>query len=79
LLHALDGIEDGRNSVSLSAWGILDRLVNGGLLLALSTTVFGGACGYLLRLLKIILLGKNWDRTILQEMEEDEQIRTAEG
>jgi hypothetical protein len=79
LMHALDGIEDGRNSLSLSAWGILDRLVNGGLLLALSTTVFGGACGYLLRLLKIILLGKNWDRTILQEMEEDEQIRTAEG
>jgi hypothetical protein len=79
LMHALDGIEDGRNSLSLSAWGILDRLVNGGLLLALSTTVFGGACGYLLRLLKIILLGKDWDRTILQEMGEDEQIRTAEG
>ena len=69
LMQALDGVNHGQGAVaSLSAWGLLDRLVNGGLLLALSTTVFGGTCGYLLRLLKIVLLGKTWDRFVLDEV-----------
>jgi len=68
LMQALDGIKQGHQAVvSLGAWGLLERLVNGGLLLALSTTVFGGVCGYFLRLLKIVLLGKGWDRFVLQE------------
>lgn len=69
LMQALDGVKEGQDSVvSLTAWGLLDRLVNGGLLLALSTTVFGGVCGYFLRLLKIVLLGKGWDRQVLNEV-----------
>jgi len=64
LMHALDGVNG--NSQSLTAWEVLERLVNGGLLLALSTTVFGGACGYILKLLKIVLLGSAWDRAILE-------------
>jgi len=68
LMHALNGIQEGQSMAApLSAFGLLERLVNGGLLLALSTTIFGGVCGYLLRLLKIILIGKNWDRIVLKE------------
>ena len=72
LMQALDGVRQGQEvSATLSAWRILDRLVNGGLLLALSTTVVGGVCGYLLRLLKIVLIGKNWDLFILEEAGEN--------
>ncbi len=69
LMQVLDGVNGGQKAVAnLSAWGLLEKLVNGGLLLALSTTVFGGVCGYLLRLLKIMLLGENWDRFVLREV-----------
>jgi hypothetical protein len=68
LMQALEGVQQGQEAVvALSATGLLERVVNGGLLLALSTTIFGGVCGYLLRLLKILLLGKDWDRFVLQE------------
>lgn len=71
LMNALGSIEQGQAAKdSLSALGLMERLVNGGLLLALSTTVFGGSCGYLLRLLKIVLVGRDWDRVILCEVEE---------
>ena len=68
LMQALEGVNAGGGSMAdAGAYGLLERLVNGGLLLALSTTVFGGFCGYVLRMLKIILLGDKWDRFILQE------------
>ena len=69
-MQALDGVGQGQETIAdLSAWSLLERLVNGGLLLALSTTVFGGVCGYLLRMLKIVLIGKEWDRFVLQGSE----------
>ncbi|MBW1646388.1 MAG: hypothetical protein JRJ56_08755 [Deltaproteobacteria bacterium] len=67
LVAALDGLQTGGQQQALTALGMLEKLVNGGLLIALSTTVFGGVCGYLLRLLKIVLLGRDWDRFILGE------------
>ena len=75
LMQALGTIGQGSNMApSLSAWQMLERLVNGGLLLALSTTVFGGVCGYILRILKIVLLGNEWDRFILQEVESGKTV-----
>ncbi len=67
LVQALDGVGHGPEAAGLSASGLLERLVNGGLLLALSTTIFGGVFGYLFRLLKVVLLGRAWDKFILQE------------
>ncbi|MBS3758024.1 MAG: hypothetical protein KGY61_05125 [Desulfobacterales bacterium] len=68
LMQALEGVDAGGGGmVEAGAYGLLERLVNGGLLLALSTTVFGGFCGYVLRILKILLLGEKWDRFILKE------------
>jgi len=77
LMQALGGIhEDGGSAGNLSALSLMERLVNGGLLLALSTTVFGGVCGYLLRLTKIVLIGRSWDRFILGEEGKHGQTET---
>jgi hypothetical protein len=39
------------------AFAILERMVNGGILLALSTTIFGGVGGYLMRVYKALTIG----------------------
>jgi hypothetical protein len=36
---------------------MLERMIDGGILLALSTTIFGGVGGYVMRVYKTILLG----------------------
>ncbi len=45
-------------ATSMGPWGVLERLVNGGLLMALITTIVGGALGYTLRLIKFMVFGK---------------------
>lgn len=45
------------SAAELGAFSILQRLVDGGILLALSTTIFGAVGGYLLRLNKAITVG----------------------
>lgn len=44
-------------AVQEGAFAVLKRLVDGGILLALSTTIFGGIGGYLMRVYKSIALG----------------------
>jgi len=55
----LDGLGDlnAQSAVKLGAFSILQRLVDGGILLALSTTIFGAVGGYLLRLIKSLAVG----------------------
>lgn len=55
LLHALG---DPGITASEGAFAILQRLVDGGILLALSTTIVGGIGGYLMRAVKSIVLGQ---------------------
>lgn len=45
------------STVQEGAFAVLKRLVDGGILLALSTTIFGGIGGYLMRIYKSIALG----------------------
>lgn len=54
LLHALGEPEA---TVQEGAFAVLQRLVDGGILLALSTTIFGGVGGYLMRVWKSVTLG----------------------
>lgn len=54
LLYALGDPEAG---LSDGAFAILQRMVNGGILVALSTTIFGGVGGYLMRIVKTIVVG----------------------
>lgn len=55
LLHALG---DPGVTASQGAFAILQRLVDGGILLALSTTIVGGMGGYLMRAVKSVALGQ---------------------
>ena len=57
LIQGLSGLTQ-QTAAQQGAFFILKRLVDGGILLALSTTVFGGIGGYVLRILKAIWVGK---------------------
>jgi len=61
LLTALDGL-DAETAARLGAFSILQRLVEGGILLALTTTIVGGVGGYLMRLIKAFAVGWELDR-----------------
>ena len=54
LLFALG---DPDTTIQQGAFAVLERLVDGGILLALSTTIFGGIGGYLMRVYKAMSLG----------------------
>jgi hypothetical protein len=49
-------------TVQGGAFAILERMVDGGILLALSTTIFGGIGGYLMRVYKAVSLGADLQR-----------------
>jgi hypothetical protein len=55
----LEGLADldSQSAARLGAFSILQRLVDGGILLALSTTIFGAVGGYFLRLVKSLTVG----------------------
>ena len=55
----LEGLGDlnAQSAAKLGAFSILQRLVEGGILLALSTTIFGAVGGYLLRIVKLLAVG----------------------
>lgn len=59
LLFALGDPDD---TLQQGAFAVLKRMVDGGILLALSTTIFGGIGGYLMRVYKSVALG-----AVLQE------------
>lgn len=65
----------------LGAWGILKRLVDNGILIALWTTIVGGTGGYLMRLAKYIFLGKELNRLSLsaRKRENDEFLAALES
>jgi hypothetical protein len=50
----IQALGDPANSLDLGAYAVLERLVEGGILLALSTTIFGGVGGYLMRVIKAL-------------------------
>ena len=44
-------------AIEQGAFAMLERMIDGGILLALSTTIFGGVGGYLMRVYKTVALG----------------------
>ena len=61
LVGALAGL-DAESAARLGAFGVLQAMVDEGILLALSTTIVGGIGGYLLRLVKMFSAGSRLDR-----------------
>lgn len=56
LLAGLGGL-DSETAAEVGAFAILQKLVDGGILLALSTTIVGGVGGYLMRVYKSLRIG----------------------
>jgi len=56
LLEGLGNL-NAHSAAKLGAFSILQRLIDGGILLALSTTIVGAVGGYLLRLIKSLAVG----------------------
>lgn len=54
LIYALG---DRDAALQQGAFAMLERMIDGGILLALSTTIFGGIGGYVMRVYKTIMLG----------------------
>ena len=54
LIYALG---DREAALQQGAFAMLERMIDGGILLALSTTIFGGVGGYLMRVYKAVSLG----------------------
>mgnify|MGYP001817265938 CR=1 FL=1 len=57
LSHALGGLEPAQAD-SVSSWMIFERLVNGGILTALTTTIVGGIGGFALRITRHLAIGR---------------------
>lgn len=57
-------------AIADGAMAVLERLVEGGILLALSTTIVGGVGGYLMRALKHLLFGHQLARLYMQVSQE---------
>ena len=55
----------------LGAWGILQRLVENGILIALWTTIVGGIGGYLMRVAKHFFLAKELSRCLNWRQEQE--------
>jgi hypothetical protein len=74
LINALGGISNAQEAAQQGAWEILRRLVDGGLILALSTTIFGGVGGYLLRMLKHAVVGRRLTAALVEEDRQHEVL-----
>ena len=76
-LQAALGDGSGGASVVDSADTVLRKLVDGGILLALTTTIVGGVGGYLMRLFKTVLVGSRLQRLFEAQQREDVQALIA--
>jgi hypothetical protein len=61
-------------ALAQGAFAMLERMIDGGILLALSTTIFGGVGGYLMRVYKTITLGAQ----LQQQYDEAARADTSE-
>ena len=74
----LEGLGDlnAQSAAKLGAFSILQRLMDGGILLALSTTIFGAVGGYLLRLVKSLAAGNQIRRYYKRQAEQQAESVT---
>ena len=61
-------------ALAQGAFAMLERMIDGGILLALSTTIFGGIGGYLMRVYKTVTLGAQ----LQQQYDEAARADTSE-
>ena len=71
------GLGDPVVSATAGAFSVLQRLVDGGILLALSTTIVGGAGGYLMRVIKSVVLGEKLTALYMHESQRPAEASLA--
>lgn len=69
----LNSLGDPSATMDAGAVALLERMVDGGILVALSTTIVGGAGGYLMRVIKTIVIGAELKRSYTRHGREDAQ------
>ena len=74
LIYALG---DPDSTVQQGAFAVLERMVDGGILLALSTTIFGGAGGYLMRVYKSVSIGAELQQCYDTAAREDSNLMNS--
>ena len=65
---------DRHAALQQGAFAMLERMIDGGILLALSTTIFGGIGGYLMRVYKTVTLGTR----LQQQYDQAARVDTSE-
>jgi len=60
LTGSLGGLNE-ETAKGLGPWGVLRRMVDGGLILALTTTIVGGIGGYSMRFIRQFLIGRKME------------------
>lgn len=73
LLAGLGNLDDSAAAAEVGAFQILKNLVDGGILLALSTTIVGGVGGYLMRIFKSMRTGAALRQRYVSESHASEQ------
>ncbi|MFH1885405.1 MAG: hypothetical protein ABIM40_01795 [Pseudomonadota bacterium] len=77
LVSAIGGMSQ-EQAAAIGAWGILQRLVDNGILIALWTTIVGGAGGYLMRTVRYFMVGREMEQRQL-EAEKQESRKIHQG
>ena len=73
----LSGLGSGAVGSGASAFSMLQRLIEGGILIALSTTIVGSIGGYLMRVAKSLIVGQRLNSCYLKAGEEPLAANTA--
>ena len=76
LIEAIGNLDE-KKAAAMGAWKILSRLVEGGILMALSTTIVGGIGGYLMRLYKAVRVGRKLSKVMGGGSDHAERILTT--
>ena len=73
LIEAIGNLDE-KKAAAMGAWKILSRLVEGGILMALSTTIVGGIGGYLMRIYKTVRIGQRLNQAVGKRSDHAERI-----
>jgi len=76
LIEAIGNLDE-KKAAAMGAWKILSRLVEGGILMALSTTIVGGVGGYLMRIYKTVRVGQKLNKVLGGRSDHAERILTT--
>ena len=76
LIEAIGNLDE-KKAAAMGAWKILSRLVEGGILMALSTTIVGGVGGYLMRIYKTVRVGQKLNKVLGGRSDHADRILTS--